>query len=104
MKRGKYLRFTCYMVPFSFPFTTSLDTTAMLSIELWTMEGWLLHTLFVGERIEVTVRIKEHEPVLGIFRSGPILNIQGQYALTRQSLYQFVKVPPSRNETFGQFA
>lgn len=104
MKRGSYVRVTGYMVPFLFPFTTDLGTTAMLSITLFTLEGWLQHTLYVGSRIQVAVRIQEGRPSSGVFRSGPILQIQGEYVLTREGLYQFLVVPPSRKETFGKFA
>jgi hypothetical protein len=33
-----------------------------------------------------------------------MLQIQGEYVLTREGLYQFLVVPPSRKETFGKFA
>ncbi len=106
MKRGQYLRVTSYIVPFPWPysFATDLATVAILSSELWTMEGWLQHSLFVGGRIDLAARVREWRPCKGIFRSLRIERIEGQYVLTHGELYHFVRVPPSGAETFTKFA
>jgi hypothetical protein len=104
MKRGRYVRITAYLVPFDFPFTNDLGTAAMLSIPLWITEGWLNYNLTVGTRIHLTVRVREGELCLGTFRSGSILQIQGEYVVTREGIYQFQAVPPSPPETFCAWA
>ena len=106
MKRGLYVRVTAYLVPFPLPFniTTDLETVAILSTTLWLMEGWLHHNLLVGSKFHLSARIREGRPCVGEFESENIERIEGQYALTRVELYQFVRVPPFKKETFTEFA
>lgn len=68
------------------------------------MEGWLRHNVLIGSKIYLSARIREGRPCVGEFKSDPIQRIEGQYALTRVELYQFVRVPPFRKETFADFA
>ena len=106
MRRGQYVRVTAYLVPFPLPFniTTDLETVAILSTTLWLMEGWLRNNLLIGSKIYLSARIREGRPCVGEFKSDRIQRIQGQYALTHQELYQIVRVPPFRKETFTEFA
>ena len=105
MRRGQYVRVTAYLVPFPLPFTftTDLETVAILSSTLWMMEGWLRHNLLVGSQIYLSARIREGRSCVGEFKSENIERIEGQYALSRVELYQFVLVPPFRKETFAEF-
>jgi len=106
MRRGQYVRVTAYLVPFPLPFniTTDLETVAILSTTLWLMEGWLSTNLLIGSQFYLSARIREGRPCVGQFESERIERIEGQYALTRVELYQFVRVPPFRRETFTEFA
>jgi hypothetical protein len=106
MRRGQYVRVTAYLVPFPLPFTstTDLETVALLSSTLWLMEGWLRNNLLIGSKIYLSARIREGRSCVGEFESENIERIEGQYALTRVELYQFVLVPPFRKETFAEFA
>jgi hypothetical protein len=106
MKRGRYVRVTAFLVPFPSPFSfsTDLETVAIFSSTLWVMEGWVRNDLCVGSRFYLIARIREGQRCLGKFESGRIQRIERQYALTHQELFQFVRVPPSRGETFGEFA
>lgn len=106
MRRGQYVRVTAYLVPFPlpFPFTTDLETVAILSTTLWLMEGWLRNNLLIGSQIYLSARMREGRPCVGEFQSETIERIEGLYALTRVELYQFVRVPPFRKETFAEFA
>ena len=106
MRRGQYVRVTAYLVPFPLPFTstTDLETVALLSSTLWLMEGWLRNNLLIGSKIYLSARIREGRSCVGEFESENIERIEGQYVLTRVELYQFVRVPPFRKETFADFA
>ena len=106
MMRGQYVRLTAFIVPFPLPFniSTDLETVALLSTTLWLMEGWLRHNVLIESRIHLSVRIRERRPCVGEFKSEPINRIEGQYALSRVELYQFVRVPPYRKETFAEIA
>jgi len=106
MRRGQYVRVTAYLVPFPLPFTFTkdLETVAILSTTLWLMEGWLRNNLLIGSQIYLSARMREGLPCVGEFQSENIERIEGLYALTRVELYQFVRVPPFRKETFAEFA
>ena len=105
MRRGQYVRVTAYLVPFPLPFTstTDLETVALLSSTLWLMEGWLRNNLLIGSQIYLSARMREGRPCAGEFQSENIERIEGQYALSRVELYQFVRVPPFQKETFADF-
>jgi hypothetical protein len=90
--------------PLPFTFTTDLETVAILSTTLWLMEGWLRNNLLIGSHMCLSARMREGRPCVGEFQSENIERIEGQYALTRVELYQFVRVPPFRKETFAEFA
>ena len=106
MRRGQYVRVTAYLVPFPLPFTltTDLETVAIISTTLWLMEGWLRNNLLIGSKIYLSARIREGRSCVGEFESENIERMEGQFALTRVELYQFVRVPPFRKETFADFA
>src|ERR1700722_11933478 len=106
MRRGQYVRVTAYLVPFplSFSFTTDLETVSILSSTLWLMEGWLRGNVLIGSKIFLSARLREGRACVGEFESDPIERIDGQYALSRAELYQFVRVPPFRKESFAEFA
>jgi hypothetical protein len=106
MTRGLHVRVTAYLLPFPLPFniTTDLETVAILSCTLWLMEGWLHNNLLIGSTFHLSARIREGRPCVGEFESENIERIEGQYALSRVELYQIVRVPPFRKETFAEFA
>jgi len=105
MRRGQYVRVTAFLVPFPLPFTstTDLETVALLSSTLWLMEGWLRNNLLIGSKMYLSARIREGRSCVGEFESENIERMEGQFALTRVELYQFVRVPPFRKETFADF-
>ncbi len=103
MKRGDWVRVTVYMISAT-DFPHELRTMARDLIVLSVMEGWLSSHVTIGDRIRMVVRIKGGELCLGEFKSGFIRRIEGPYVLSRQQLYQVLKVPPSRKETFSEFA
>jgi hypothetical protein len=89
------------------PGMLSADLPALMAINepKTVMEGWLTAHVMAGERIRLTVRVKDGEPVLGLFTSSPVISQHGNYVQGHRLVYHLVRIPPSRcGDNFAEFA
>jgi hypothetical protein len=93
MIRNSYIRLTQFEVP---PNTTAgqLRLLALVSKPVHIFEGMLISDVRVREAIRLQTIFYDGVAKRQRLGSSRVLRIEGGYALTKRSLFQFLRVPP----------
>jgi hypothetical protein len=97
MRRNLYVRITQYESPVNTT-VARLHLLVLVSRPTHIIEGVLLSDVRVRESIRIQAVCRDGKACRGKVASSPVLRIEGQYALTESSFYQFAKVPPFKRD------
>ena len=103
MMRGQFLRVSAFSLP-DLHKAPDLSTLALMGVPLFVVDGWLLYHVRAGKRMRMIVLIYEGRTCRKRFTSSRILRVKNGYILTKETLYQLMRVPPPEGETFAEFA